>query len=87
MLSLADPTKYYQLILSQGVGMGIGQGMLLVPALSIQAHYWRKRRAVAMGIVLTGAVCSTTGLIMRMPVEFMLLPQGRLSAVSSTLSC
>lgn len=54
MLSLADPTKYYQLILSQGVGMGIGGGLILVPAVSVQAHHWLKRRALAMGIILTG---------------------------------
>ena len=59
MLSLADTHNYYQLILSQGVGMGLGSGLLLVPALSIQAHHWRKRRALAMGIVLTGTSVPT----------------------------
>lgn len=56
MLSLADPSKYWQLILAQGVGMGIGQGLLLVPAYTIQAHHWNKRRSMAMGIVSTGTV-------------------------------
>ncbi|KAI0920152.1 hypothetical protein AcW1_001970 [Taiwanofungus camphoratus] len=55
MLSLANPKKYYQLILSQGVGAGLGSGFILVPALSLQAHHWQKRRALAMGIVLTGS--------------------------------
>jgi len=55
MLSLADTSKYYQLILSQGVGMGIGSGLLLVPIMSVQAHHWRKRRSMAMGIVMTGS--------------------------------
>lgn len=54
MLSLASPDKYYQLILSQGIGMGLGSGLLLVPSLSVQAHHWEKRRALAMGIVLSG---------------------------------
>lgn len=54
MLSLADTKKYYQLFLSQGVGMGIGEGLMLVPALSVQAHHWKKRRAMAMGLVFTG---------------------------------
>lgn len=54
MLSLADPSKYWQLILAQGVGMGVGQGLLLVPAYAIQAHHWKKRRSLAMGIVSTG---------------------------------
>ncbi|PCH33722.1 MFS general substrate transporter [Wolfiporia cocos MD-104 SS10] len=55
MLSLASPHKFYQLILSQGVGMGIGAGLMLVPAVSIQAHHWQKRRSLAMGIVMTGS--------------------------------
>ncbi|CCM04654.1 uncharacterized protein FIBRA_06838 [Fibroporia radiculosa] len=54
MLSLADPRRYYQLVLSQGVGMGLGSGLLLVPTMSAQAHHWRKRRSLAMGIVMTG---------------------------------
>lgn len=54
MLSLADPNKYWQVILAQGVGMGIGQGFLLVPAYAIQSHWWQRRRSMAMGVVSTG---------------------------------
>jgi MFS family permease len=55
MLSLAQLNHYYQIFLCQGVGMGIGAGLLYVPALAIQAHHFRQRRALAMGIVVTGA--------------------------------
>ncbi|CCL98464.1 uncharacterized protein FIBRA_00462 [Fibroporia radiculosa] len=55
MLSLADPHNYYQLILSQGVGFGIGTGLLLVPAQSVQAHHWSKRRSLAISIVMSGS--------------------------------
>ncbi|KAF8076825.1 MFS general substrate transporter [Lyophyllum atratum] len=54
MVSLAHHDKYYQIYLAQGLGMGIGAGLLYVPALAIQAHHWRKRRGLAMGIVVTG---------------------------------
>ena len=54
MLSLADTSQYYQLLLSQGFGMGIGGGLILIPAISVQAHHWQKRRALAMGICFTG---------------------------------
>ncbi|TFY65284.1 hypothetical protein EVJ58_g2061 [Rhodofomes roseus] len=57
MLSLADPTKYYQLLLAQGIGMGVGGGFMLVPALSLQGHYWKKRRSMALGLVVTGSGC------------------------------
>ncbi|KAI0081372.1 MFS general substrate transporter [Panus rudis PR-1116 ss-1] len=55
MLSLVDTSQYYQIFLSQGVGVGIGCGMLFLPALSAQSHHWKNRRALAMGIVLTGS--------------------------------
>ncbi|CAL1703585.1 unnamed protein product [Somion occarium] len=55
MLSLVDISKFYQIFLSQGVGVGIGCGMMFLPALSVQAHHWKNRRALAMGIVLTGS--------------------------------
>lgn len=61
MLSLADFSQYYQLFLAQGLGVGIGIGFLFLPALAIQGHHWKKRRALAMGIVLTGTpiLCHT----------------------------
>ncbi|OSX57639.1 hypothetical protein POSPLADRAFT_1049868 [Postia placenta MAD-698-R-SB12] len=58
MLSLANPHQYYQLLLSQAIGMGIGGGFLLTPACSIQSHYWRKYRAIALGVVQTGKLLS-----------------------------
>lgn len=54
MLSLAQPHHYYQVFLSQGVGMGIGMGMLFLPAISVTSHYFRRRRTVAMGVVISG---------------------------------
>ncbi|PCH39042.1 MFS general substrate transporter [Wolfiporia cocos MD-104 SS10] len=55
MLSLANPSHYYELILAQGVGMGLGSGFLLVPAVTIQAQHWKRHRAFAMGFVLAGS--------------------------------
>ncbi|TFY78804.1 hypothetical protein EWM64_g5208 [Hericium alpestre] len=42
MLSLAHPDQFYQIFLSQGLGMGIGSGLLYVPVMAIQAHHWNK---------------------------------------------
>ncbi|GJJ10315.1 hypothetical protein Clacol_004541 [Clathrus columnatus] len=55
MLSLAHADKYYQIYLSQGLGMGIGAGLIYVPALAIQSHHWRTHRAAALGVVVTGS--------------------------------
>ncbi|TBU58564.1 MFS general substrate transporter [Dichomitus squalens] len=57
MLSLVDTSKYYQIFLSQGLGVGLGSGLIFVPALSVQAHHWKRRRALAIGIVLSGTSC------------------------------
>ena len=57
MLSLADPSRYYQILLAQGIGMGVGSGFMLVPALSLQGHYWKKRRSMALGLVVCGSGC------------------------------
>ncbi|KAJ6588971.1 MFS general substrate transporter [Mycena capillaripes] len=54
MLSLAKPFQYYQIFLSQGLGMGIGIGLTFVPSCAISSHHFAKRRALATGVVLTG---------------------------------
>ena len=55
MLSLARSGHYYQYFLSQGIGIGIGIGLLFVPSISVVTHYFTRRRAIAMGIVLSGS--------------------------------
>ncbi|CAA7262221.1 unnamed protein product [Cyclocybe aegerita] len=54
MVSICDPQKYYQLYLAQGLGVGIGSGLLYIPCLAVQSHHWRARRGLAMGIAATG---------------------------------
>ncbi|KIJ37797.1 hypothetical protein M422DRAFT_781574 [Sphaerobolus stellatus SS14] len=56
MVSISHPDKYYQLYLSQGLGMGIGAGLLYVPSVAVQAHHWRARRALAMGSSIGGII-------------------------------
>lgn len=52
MLSLAQPHHYYQNLLSQGVGMGMG--IMFIPALTITSHYFHEKRSMTMGIVISG---------------------------------
>ncbi|KAI0728959.1 MFS general substrate transporter [Fomitopsis betulina] len=61
MVSIADRSKYYQFYLSQGLGMGIGAGLIYVSSIPVQGHHWRARRALAMGLVVCGS--STGGII------------------------
>ncbi|KAF9050882.1 MFS general substrate transporter [Hymenopellis radicata] len=55
MLSLARRGEYYQVFLSQGLGMGIGTGVVYTPTSSVVAHHFRRRRGLAMGIITTGS--------------------------------
>lgn len=55
MLSLSQPHHYYQPLLSQGIGMGIGMGLIFLPALSVPAQYFQRKRSFAMGTVVAGS--------------------------------
>ncbi|KAJ7069913.1 MFS general substrate transporter [Mycena amicta] len=55
MLSICQPNHYYQVFLSQGVGMGVGMGLLFVPAVSLPSHYFRAKRSLVMGLVFAGS--------------------------------
>ncbi|THU92260.1 MFS general substrate transporter [Dendrothele bispora CBS 962.96] len=55
MVSIAHTDRYYQIFLAQGLGMGIGAGFLYVPALAVQSHHWKERKAFAMGMVTIGS--------------------------------
>ncbi|KAJ7274249.1 major facilitator superfamily domain-containing protein [Mycena rebaudengoi] len=60
MLSLAKPNQYYQVFLSQAVGMGIGLGLTFVPTVSINHHHFSRRRGLAAGIGLSGGAVGAT---------------------------
>lgn len=59
-------TEYYQVLLSQGVVVGVGCGCLFVPSVAIIATYFSTHRSVAVGIASTGS--SLAGIIY--PVVF-----------------
>ncbi|KAI1105453.1 MFS general substrate transporter [Jackrogersella minutella] len=54
-------TQYWQLILSQGICMGIGSGCIFCPAISTVSTYFSKKRSLAIGIAACGSV--TGGLV------------------------
>ncbi|KAG1758639.1 major facilitator superfamily domain-containing protein [Suillus occidentalis] len=53
MTSLA--TKYYELILAQGIVFGIGFGLLFFPSMSATATHFTKNRATALGVAVAGS--------------------------------
>ncbi|KAK7992048.1 riboflavin transporter MCH5 [Apiospora saccharicola] len=49
-------TTYWQLLLSQGLCMGLGSGLLFTPAISVVSTYFDKKRSLAIGIAASGSV-------------------------------
>ncbi|KAJ7164233.1 major facilitator superfamily domain-containing protein [Mycena filopes] len=55
MLSLCKMDQLWPIFLAQGLGAGIGSGMLYIPSVAVVSHYFQKRRALAMSIVASGS--------------------------------
>ncbi|KAJ7924039.1 MFS general substrate transporter [Mycena leptocephala] len=55
MLSLCQRENLYQIFLAQGIGAGLGAGIVYVPSVAVVSHYFKKRRALAMSIVASGS--------------------------------
>ena len=69
--SFADGS-YWQLFLAQGVCMGLGNGCLFCPCMSILSTYFSKKRSLAIGIAASGS--GTGGLVFPIMVR-QLLPK------------
>lgn len=65
-------TKYWQLFLAQGLGQGIGCGLMFCPTLALISTYFVKNRGIAIGIVASG---SATGGLVFPAVIMKMLPQ------------
>ncbi|KAF9036304.1 MFS general substrate transporter [Panaeolus papilionaceus] len=58
MLSLCQRDHYYQVrycILTQAVGMGLGQALLFLPSLTVIGYHFKNKRSLATGIAVSGA--------------------------------
>ncbi|KAL5342658.1 major facilitator superfamily domain-containing protein [Aspergillus crustosus] len=53
MLSLA--TKYYQIVLSQGICTGLGFGLLYIPSITLVSRSFVRKRSLALGVSTAGA--------------------------------
>lgn len=67
-------TKYWQLFLAQGLGQGIGCGMMFCPTLALISTYFAKNRGIAIGMVASGS--ATGGLVFPAVVMKMLPTAG-----------
>jgi len=53
-LSLARPGQFYAILLAQGIGLGLAQGLLFVPTMAVVSQYFCQRRTLAMSLVISG---------------------------------
>ncbi|KAE9363169.1 monocarboxylate permease-like protein, partial [Stipitochalara longipes BDJ] len=68
MLSLCN--KYWQVMIVQGILMGIVMGFLQFPALAAVSQYFDKNRAAALGVVISGS--SVGGIVIPIALSKML---------------
>nr|GAT47305.1 MFS general substrate transporter [Mycena chlorophos] len=54
MLSLCQPQQLYQVLLAQGVGLGVGLGLVYVPTVAVVSHYFNRRRSLVMALTQAG---------------------------------
>ncbi|CEJ60329.1 hypothetical protein PMG11_08906 [Penicillium brasilianum] len=74
MMMTSLSTEYYQLVLSQGICIGIGSGCLLVSAFTIVGTYFSTRRSYAMGWTATGSAIG--GIIYPIVIRRLILEVG-----------
>lgn len=69
MTSIA--TQYYQFILAQGLGVGLGMGIMFSPSVSTLSHHFSKSRyrTIAYGIQAAGSC--VTGIVLPIATRFL----------------
>ena len=65
---------YWQVLLAQGVCVGIGNGLVFVPSVALASTYFLKNRSLALGVAASGS--ATGGLVFPAIAEQLLLKIG-----------
>ena len=65
-------TTYWQVFLAQGICVGLGNGLVFIPSMTICSTYFLKNRALALGVAASG---SATGGLVYPAIAECLLPK------------
>ncbi|KAL2144186.1 hypothetical protein VTI28DRAFT_9477 [Corynascus sepedonium] len=74
VFTAAAATQYWQVLLAQGICMGLGNGCLFCPCISTLSTYFHRRRALALALGACGS--ATGGLVFPGMVRQLLPTQG-----------
>lgn len=74
MFAASAATTYTHLLLSQGVGFGLGLSFTYLPAVSISRQYWKHNHGVANAVVVSGGALG--GAILPYVVRLLIAQQG-----------
>ncbi|GAA5853637.1 hypothetical protein JCM5353_004829 [Sporobolomyces roseus] len=55
LFGLSYATEYWQIFLAQGLACGLASGIAFLPAASSVSHWFKYRRATALGVLATGS--------------------------------
>jgi MFS family permease len=61
IFAAANATQYWQIFLSHGIAIGLGNGCLFCPSMAILSTYFSRRRNLAIGVAACGS--ATGGLV------------------------
>jgi MFS family permease len=81
MLSITK-NQFYQVLLAQAVGSGIGAGLMFLPATSVIAHWFSRKRSYAVGVVISGS--SLGGVVFPIMLNKLIVKIGFSLAVRAT---
>lgn len=59
LIGLSFASTYWQIFLAQSLCFGLGAAGAFIPGLVAAGQYFKKRRALALGIVVSGSSCGT----------------------------
>ncbi|KAK8086009.1 hypothetical protein PG994_000983 [Apiospora phragmitis] len=57
LIGLSFATQYWQIFLAQSLCFGLGSAAAFIPGLVVAGQYFKKKRALALGIVASGSSC------------------------------
>jgi MFS family permease len=75
-------TRYWEIFLAQGLCIGIGQGLMWLPSVTLISTYFMRRRVFAVTAAATGT--STGGVIFPAMIQYLTPQIGKLNYITSS---